>query len=197
MSGARLNPLLGVARLARGRVDGLAQFGGTPQSFLASLAPLIAFPLVGTALVLDRVGLEGALALLLFSVVAQLAPPVLSHAVARYWDREDWWCRYATAFNWCQCALPLAAVPLAIGMQLAVGLGLSAEGALRLGVVAFVGYMLWLQWLLARHGLDLSRGRAAVVVGLVSVGTFALAVGPLLVMGWLGTGSPGSAPPTG
>ena len=43
---------LGVMRLARGRADGLQQFGATREAFLGSLAPLIAFPLVGGALML-------------------------------------------------------------------------------------------------------------------------------------------------
>lgn len=184
------NPLLGVVRLARGKVDGLAQFGDTPQSFLASLAPLVAFSLVGAGLLAGRAGLDAVLGLLLVLVVAHLAPPVLSHALARYWDREDWWLRYATAYNWVQCALPLAVLPLAVGMQVAVMLGFPAGTVVQLGIVLFVGYALWLQWLLARYGLDLSRGRAVVVVGLVHTGTYMLAFGPARVVGWFtGTGA--------
>ncbi len=48
--------MVGVWRVARGRADGLARFGATTQSFLASLAPLIAFPLAGALLVLMRDG---------------------------------------------------------------------------------------------------------------------------------------------
>ncbi len=44
--------LRGIIRVARGRPDGIDQFAGTSQAFLASLAPLIAFPLVGTFLML-------------------------------------------------------------------------------------------------------------------------------------------------
>ena len=44
--------VLGIARLARGRADGLRQFGATREAFLASLAPLVAFPLVGGVLML-------------------------------------------------------------------------------------------------------------------------------------------------
>ena len=181
----RRNPFVGIMRLARGQVDGLAQFGATPQAFLASLAPLLAFSLVGAGLLAGQAGFGGVLMILLVLVVAHLAPPVLSHAMAKYWDREDWWLRYATAYNWVQCALPLAALPLAVGMQVAVILGIPPRTALSLGLLAFVVYALWLQWLLARHGLDLSRGRAAVVVALVHVGTYALALGPAKVLGWI------------
>lgn len=181
----RRNPLLGIVRLARGKVDGLAQFGDTPQSFLASLAPLIAFSLVGAGVLAGAAGLGGMLGFLLLLMVAHLAPPVLSHALARYWDREDWWLRYATAYNWVQCALPLAGLPLVIGMQVVALLGVPVGTVVPLGLTLFVGYALWLQWLLARHGLDLSRGRAAVVVALVHLGTYALAFGPIRVFGWL------------
>ena len=44
--------LVGIFRLARGRADGLGQFGATREAFLASLAPLIAFPLVGGVLMI-------------------------------------------------------------------------------------------------------------------------------------------------
>lgn len=179
-------PLVGVLRLARGRVEGLAAFGSTPGSFLASLAPLIAFSLVGAALLAGRAGLGGMLTLLFLLVIAHLAPPVVSHALARYWDREDWWLRYATAYNWVQCALPLAVLPLAFALQIMVILGLPAGAAVRVAVVAFIGYVLWLQWLLARHGLDLSRGRAMVVVGGVHFGTYLLAMAPLQLLEWLG-----------
>ena len=46
----RTSVWLGIARLARFRADGLEQFGHTPQAFLNSLAPLLAFPLVSGAM---------------------------------------------------------------------------------------------------------------------------------------------------
>lgn len=177
----RLRPLLGMVRLARGRVDGMAQFGDTPQAFLSSLAPLLAFPIVGAALLLTSDGPIRALATLLGTVVAQLAPAVLSHALARMWDREAQWLRYATAFNWCQWALPLAAMVLLVILQLALRLGLPEDAADQVLVVGLAAYGLWLNWLLARHGLNLSRGRAAALVALTNLGTVLLAIGPRLL----------------
>lgn len=177
-----LRPLLGMVRLARGRVDGLEQFGDTPQAFLASLAPLLAFPIVGALLLLTTDGPVRALATLLVTLVAQLSPPVLSHALARAWGREAQWLRYATAFNWCQWALPLAAMALLIVLQAALQAGLpedAADAALILGLAA---YGLWLNWLLARHGLGLSRARAAALVMLTNLGTILLALGPRLLV---------------
>jgi len=177
----RLRPLLGMTRLARGRVDGLALFGDTPQAFLSSLAPLLAFPIVGAALLLISDGVFPALAALLGTIVAQLAPAVLSHVLARMWGREARWLRYATAFNWCQWALPLAAVAPLIVLQLAIRFGLAADTASQTLILGLVAYGLWLNWFLARHGLDLSRGRAAALVALTNLGTVVLAIGPRLL----------------
>jgi hypothetical protein len=184
---ARLKPLLGMVRLARGRVDGLEQFGDTPQAFLASLAPLLAFPIVGAALLLTSDGLVRALATLFATLVAQLAPAVLSHALARAWGREAQWLRYATAFNWCQWALPLAAMALLIVLQFALRFGLPESAADEVLILGLAAYGLWLNWLLARHGLSLSRGRAAALVALTNLGTVVLAIGPrLLVLAFQG-----------
>jgi hypothetical protein len=188
----RFKPLLGMARLARGRVDGLAQFGDTPHAFLASLAPLLAFPIVGAALMLTTDGPIRALATLFATVVAQVAPAVLSHALARAWGRERQWLRYATAFNWCQWALPLAAMALLIVQQFAIQLGLPEAAADQLLLVGLAAYGLWLNWLLARHGLNLSRGRAAGLVALTNLGTIVLAIGPRLVVLALEVGGPAS-----
>ena len=177
----QLKPLLGMVRMARGKVDGLAQFGNTPQAFLTSLAPLLAFPIVGAVLLLVSDGPIQALTTLFITLVAQLTPPVLSHALARRWDREAHWLRYATAFNWCQWALPLAAMALLLVLQLGLRLGLSAETASLLLIFGIAAYGLWLNWLLARHGLELSRGRAAGLVALTNIGTILLVLGPRLL----------------
>ena len=123
----RANILRGVWRLALGRPDGLAQFGHTPQAFLASLAPLIAFPLVLAGLVAAEGGGLSALYRLLATVCLLLAPPVLSHALARFWKREPYWLHFATAFNWCQWAIPVAASLLLLLVDAMMALGLPRE----------------------------------------------------------------------
>ena len=70
--------LRGMVRVARGHADGIAQFAGTSQGFLASLAPLIAFPLVGTAFMLMDGDGAPAITDLLATMAVLLAPPVLS-----------------------------------------------------------------------------------------------------------------------
>ncbi len=176
------NILLGVARLATGRADGLAQFGNTTQAFLTSLAPLIAFPLVGGALLIANDGGLPALSDLLATMCALLAPPVLSWWFARLWDREAVWPRFATAFNWCQWAIPVMASILLVVLGVLMAAGLPNRVAGLLAVFGLVSYGLWLHWFLARRGLDLSAARAVLLVLCVNLGTAALVVGPRVLM---------------
>lgn len=164
------NPVLGVAQVALGRPEGLQRFHGTVQSFLASLAPLLAFPLAGALIQMVNVGFISALELIALTLVAQLTPPVLSHALATRWGRSHLWLHYATAYNWCYWALPVMGLLLMVLFGFAAGVWLVCLGA----------YSLWLHWFLARHGLQLGAGRAALMVVLVNLGTLVLAFGPVL-----------------
>lgn len=171
----------GIVLLARGRRAGLARFGATEQSFLASLAPLIAFPLVTSLLAMTQGRGAAVLADLLATVCALLAPPVISHALARAWRREDGWLRYATAFNWCQWAIPVIAMLVVLGMEALVAAGMPVPGAAAAAALALGGYALWLHWFIARHGLVLSGLRAAGLVALVNLGSAVLLLGPSLI----------------
>jgi hypothetical protein len=179
----RRSTVQGLFRLAFFRADGIEQFGDTPQAFLASLAPLVAFPLAGALLgILSGGGLD-ALGGLLSTLVAVLAPPVISHLLARRWGREAPWLRYATAFNWTRWAMLLAltaSVPL---MAMLSQLGLGQRGAIGLGLLGVAVYGVMLDWFVARVGLGLGWARAAVIVVLVNVGAAALFLGPRLVAG--------------
>jgi hypothetical protein len=179
---ARASILLGILRLARGRADGLQEFGGTPQAFLASLAPLIAFPLVGGVLMVADGGGLAALSNLLATFCALLAPPVLSYEPARLWGRAPQWLRFATALNWCQWAIPVLASALVVIVYPTLAGMLSAliAGEIIIGLVAC--YALWLHWFLARHALMISALRAGLLVLLVNVGTALLVLGPRLLL---------------
>jgi len=176
--------LLGIARLARGRVDGLAAFGDTRRAFLASLLPLIGFPVVGEVLVAIR-GETPSLTDLLATLCALLAPPVLSFSLAHHWKRETLWPRFATAFNWCQWAVPVVAFLLLLAMSLLIAIGVPNDAAGHLWILGVAGYGLWLHWFLARNALHLSVLRAMALVILVNAATVALVVGPLLISGAL------------
>jgi hypothetical protein len=170
--------VLGVARLARGRADGFDQFGTTRESFLASLAPLVAFPLVGGVLMLLGGSGINALSDLLATLCALMAPPVLSFQVARLWDREAAWLRFATAFNWCQWAIPVLGSVLLLALGMLVAAGLPRPAARGLALLGLVGYGLWLHWFLARHGLGVSRLRALALVLGVNMATVVIVVVP-------------------
>ncbi len=170
--------LVGILRVACGRADGLDRFGATREAFLASLAPLLAFPLVGGALLLlGGAGRAGA-AQLLATLCALLAPPVLSFEVARLWGRRAAWLRFATALNWCQWAIPVVAVLLLAILAPLLTAFLSERGAVAATLGAIGCYGLWLHWFVARHGLGLSRLRAVALVILVNLGTGLLVLGP-------------------
>ena len=181
--------VVGIVRLARGRADGLLQFGATREAFLASLAPLIAFPLVGGVLMMLGGGGLDALADLLATLCALLAPPVLSFEVARWWGREDAWLRFATAFNWCQWIIPILLSLLLLVFGSLTMAGLPPDTARGCVLFGLVGYGLWLHCFLARHGLRLTWLRAGLMVVCVNLATVLLVAGPrVLVLYTQGTG---------
>lgn len=174
----RQNVLLGMLRVARGRGDGLACFGGTRQSFLASLAPLLAFPLVGAGLSLFTEGVVRALTGLAIAICALLAPAVISYELCRIWRKGEVWLRFATAFNWCEWILPAIACLLMVPLSVGLSAGLSEFAASTLLLVSLAAYGLWMHWFLARKALAISGGRAAMLVLLVNFGTACTLLGP-------------------
>lgn len=176
------NALLGIARVARGRREGLQQFGATNEAFLASLAPLVAFPLVNAGLLLLTGKAWDAAEGFLQALCAVLAPPVLSQALAQAWGRDAAWLRYATAFNWCQWALPAMAAALLLALGFLLHAGLPQDAAVVVFALGLAAYALWLHWFVTRHALDLGPWRAALLVVLVNAGTALLAFGPQLLM---------------
>ena len=165
-------------RVARGRADGIEYFGSDGQAFLSSLAPLVAFSLVGTLIGLLTDGPRRAVTDLAMTLCALLTPAVISYELARIWQRTAAWAQFATAFNWCEWILPVLAcvvmVPLSFAMQ--AGLDESAASLLLVGCLGLYG--LWLHWFLARKVLSLSIVRAAIFVFLVNLGTVVTVMGP-------------------
>jgi hypothetical protein len=190
-SAGQLPPAVRVLRAivlcARGRPEGIAMFGSTPPAFLASLAPLIAFPLVATltSLTSHRGSAEmlSDVAVFLQAFDALLALPVVSHALARHWGREEAWLRYATAANWCHWLLEAAFILAIFAAALLAAVGLPGNVLLGPLLLAAAVYSLWLQFFLARRGLGVRRGQAWVLVILGNVVAAALIAGPALLRG--------------
>ena len=182
--------LLGIARVARGRKDGLLQFGDTAPAVLAALAPLVAFLLVGALIGLvgrSRDAVEDVAAI----TVGLLGPLVLSFELARRWGRAAQWFRFATAFCWCQWAAPMVLIAVLVLMAVLMAGGVGETVAATVGVACLFGYGLWLHWFLARNALELSATRAAILVIAVNVLTTLLIIVPQ-VADYVINGSPPS-----
>lgn len=179
----------GILQLSLLRAAGIAEFGDSRQCFLNSLAPLVAFPLVsGLYGVVSGDGLDAVTALL-GTLVALLAPSVLSEAMARLWWREREWLRYATAFNWSRWAMLLALGAGLMLMGLLAGAGLGEHEAVAVGLVAVAAYGLVLDWFVAWVGLRLAWWQAAILVIVVNGGAAMLFIGPHLLAGGGGESS--------
>ena len=171
----------GVFLLATGRSEGLDYFGDSSARFLASLASLALWPAIGVAAIATGSGRPEMASDVIASVCAILAPPVITYELATHWDRAARWTRYATGFNWCQWALPVAGVILITIIGELSQSGLPRDAAVALLVCAFISYGLWLHWFIAWRGLVLSRFRAALLVVVVNAVTVVLVVLPHLL----------------
>ena len=168
----------GLALLGRFRKDGFARFEASAQGFLASLAPWIAFLLVGGVLLaFEGKPLEAATDVAVVTCWL-LVPSVVSQLVASAFRRDQRWLRYATATTWCEwLMLPVyAAALLAASICMAAGLPPHVAAFVLLGVMGI--YWLCLHVFLARSGLDLSPARAVVlVVAVIATDTALFAAG--------------------
>jgi hypothetical protein len=170
---------LGLLLIGLGRPAGFAQFGGTAEAFLASLAPLLGFLIVLCgALAWTGHRLLG-LTFFLVLVCDLLAPAVIADLFCRLWHRREHWARYANVLNWTpwlflalsMILLPVAASFISAGVDPAIPV---AAVAAVLGV-----YGMWFNWFAARHVLDLSRGRALLLMLAVVLGTSLLLQVPI------------------
>jgi hypothetical protein len=156
-----------VALLARGRAIGLELLDGSPhgawRSFVAlfvaapfflALKLLSAPPIVAGA---DPARLWIAEAI--GYVMGWFALPLAMLAFARVMDRLHRWPLFVCAWNWTNVAQILVFVAAALlAALLPRGLG-------QLVTLVALGYVLWLQWFVARAALDIPGPRAVAVVG--------------------------------
>ncbi len=167
--------LRGLWRLAKGDRAGIKEFGGSVDDFYASLAPLIAFPLVGALVTGLQVDWRTALLGLLARLCGVLVLPVLVYEFARLFGRKPLWLRTATALNWSfWVLLPVLLVGSFIGAIL-VQFGVTMETA-ELATLGLMGvYLFWYRWLVLRAGLALGGWQALLIV-LVSTACIGLFV---------------------
>jgi hypothetical protein len=161
--------LRGLFLLARGKTAGMAEFSPSMDAFTASLAPLIAFPLVGALVSATGGQWEFALVGFLSRLCSVLVLPVMVYEFARHTEREALWLRAATALNWSfWMMLPVLFIAAFLGAIL-VEAGLAMQEA-EYAVLAVAGaYLLWYRWFIVSAGLGLGRWQAAGFVGVSSV----------------------------
>jgi hypothetical protein len=179
--------LRGLWLLARGRRAGVKEFANSPDGFAASLAPLIAFPLVGAALAVMQGAWQDGVIDLLSRLCAVLAVPVITHEFARRTGREAWWLRTITALDWSfWIVVPLVVIAAFAGAALvAAGMALHQAAALVMGACA--GYVLWLHFIVVRAGLGVKNSQAVLLVALIGLAILACSVAPVaLDYAWYG-----------
>lgn len=176
-----MNKLVGIFELAIGRAGGFARFPVSPRDFLVSLGILLCVPAFMALMVAGRAGLDTALTALLAIFCALLVPPVVSHTLARLWDRDAWWLRFAIAYNYSRIAV--VGVYAALLMVAAIMLSMRMPRLAVSGIIQTIMlvYTLWFDWFLLRAGLQISAARAAMGVLALNIATFLLVFGPLLL----------------
>ena len=75
--------------------------------------------------------------------------------------------------------MPVAAIAASLLLGVLVQIGVPTRIGATVLPALLLGYGLWLHWFLARVGLSLSAGRAALLVVLTNLATSLLALGPL------------------
>jgi hypothetical protein len=177
----RSNVIGGLFLLARGRAAGIAAFGNSVDALYASLAPLIAFPLVLCGLLAADGAPAAAGIAFLSQVCAVLFVSVATHAFAVWTRRETLWLRTATALNWSVwMVLPVAFAAGFIGALLVLA-GMSKPAAVHVMMLASAGYLLWYHWFLVRCGLNVKLLTALGIVLATNAVILLLAAGPDLI----------------
>ena len=174
---------LGLLLIGTGRPSGFAQFGGNADAYLASLAPWLGLLIVVSGVLAWTGHPWQAAAFFLLAFCNLLAPAIIADVFCRLWDRRQHWALYANVLN-CAQWLMLAAIVLLLPFASAsVLFGLPQQSAAGLLLAVLAAYTLWFHWFAARHALQISAGRAIVVMLCVVFGTGLLLQLPLMLAG--------------
>lgn len=173
--------LPGIAKLACGKAKGIDEFSGSMEAFTASLAPLIAFPLVGAVVTALAGNWKLATLGFLSRLCAVLVLPVVVYEFSRLFKRQEQWVRTATALNWCFWLVLPAVLLAAIIGSIAAQAGLPIQ-RVEVAVLAGVGlYLLWNRWFVLKSGLRISGWGAALILLASLVVMAVLSVLPLFI----------------
>jgi hypothetical protein len=167
--------IYGLSLLAVGRTRGFSYFETDTSAYMASLAPWLALAFVSSglhALVAPHVAAD----IFLLYLCVLLGPPVIAHFLSTRWGRQDRWALYANILNWVPLSTFVVFTALSAVTAASIQAGAPADAIAELALIVFFFYSLWLQWFVARGALAVSRGRAALLVGLICLFAFALAV---------------------
>jgi hypothetical protein len=175
------NVLKGVFLLARGKAAGIAEFGGSADALYASLAPLIAFPLVATVLISVEGQPEAAIIAFLSRLCVVLFVAVATQAAAEWAGREPLWMRTVTALNWSfWLIIPLLLLAGMIGGVL-VSAGVPEMLAIEILVGLLAVYLLWYHWFTLHSGLHMGALPALAVVVVTNLAVGLLSAAPALI----------------
>lgn len=172
--GAATRIIRGVVRLGRGKAEGIESFGNTPEALLSAIAPSAALFLV-LALSQFVQGYDATeVTKVLILITALLLRLVVSQALASVWGKAEGWLRYATALLW-SAWLPmvLSLVVLSIAQIIMPGI-VTSRPALAVIMIGIEAYEFWLSWFVAKSGLGLKGGKAALLVVAVNLAVASL-----------------------
>ncbi len=173
--------LRGLLLLARGRAEGIKEFTNSENALAASLAPLIAFPLVGAVMTAADGQARLAIIGFLARLCAVLAAPLIVFELARLGGRQSLWLRTAAALDWSFWLLvPLLLAAGIVGGCL-VAAGVNQSHAIAGSFAAILGYLFWSQWFVVRTGLNLRPIAAAAVVAAVWLAIALCSAGPEMI----------------
>jgi hypothetical protein len=176
--------LRGLWNLAIGKRAGLVDFGNTKDAFYASLAPLIAFPLVGSGTMALHGDWQMAIISFLSRLCAVLVLPVVAFETARILGREKLWLRAATALNWAFWIMLPVFIAAALLFSILTQSGLWQEAAFGFSFSLAGLYLLWNRWFILRTALGLGTWQAVLAVLVAGVAAGACTMLPLAFGFW-------------
>lgn len=156
--------LSGIAKLACGNAKGVDEFSSTPESLGASLAPLIALPLVDAIVSSLSGNWKMEVVSFLSSLCTVLVLPVLVYEFSRLFKRQEQWLRTSTALNWCHWLILPAVWGTVTLIPVMTRLGLPAAYSGLVSIALAELYLLWNSWFILKSGLRINGWRAALIL---------------------------------